>query len=47
MVVDEQLLIFNGLKEKSKYLKECLWQGNFNKPFRRKKESSRGTRFLE
>ena len=47
MVVDEQLLKFNGLKEKSKYLKECLWQGNFNKSFRTKKESSRSTRFLE
>lgn len=47
MVIDEQLSVFNGLKEKSKYLKECLWQGIFNKTFRRKKESSRITWFLE
>ena len=38
MVVDEQREIFSKLKDKSDYLKECLWQGKLVKNFRRKKE---------
>lgn len=47
MVLDEQVLFFNNLKQKSEYLKECLWRNFFKAKVARRETKTGRQRFLE